>query len=232
MTIRPQHIGAVAVPPRHVLFINHPGRNRGIVPDCNIFGRNPVFGFGNMEGIRQDQIGRRLDEALDLLSRQVGIFTITGIVPSVIGGFQYQPGGVEHLICGAPQRGQTDSDTLAGPDDFGMRIQQVHPGAIRSVTITGSRIMQHICALIGIQIKIDRVAEGFQIAHTSDSTGFFPGLVQRRQQHPRQDRDDRYMITLGFWILLAYSCLFFRNAFLVFRKSCWGFLNLSDQISE
>ena len=43
--------------------------------------------------------------------------------------------------------------------------------------------------------------------------------------------DDRYMITLGFGILLAYSCLFFRNVFLVFRKSCCGFLNLWDQIS-
>ena len=40
------------------------------------------------------------------------------------------------------------------------------------------------------------------------------------------------MITLGFWILLAYSCLFFRNVLLVFRKSCCGFLNLSDPKSE
>ena len=49
---------------------------------------------------------------------------------------------------------------------------------------------------------------------------------------PGCDCDHSYMITLGFKILLAYSCLFFRNVFLVFRKSCCGFLNLSDQISE
>ena len=39
------------------------------------------------------------------------------------------------------------------------------------------------------------------------------------------------MITLGFWFLLAYSCLFFRNVFLVFRKSyTWIFEFIKSKI--
>ena len=35
------------------------------------------------------------------------------------------------------------------------------------------------------------------------------------------------MITLGFWILLAYSCLFFRIVFLGFKKFCTWFFEFT-----
>ncbi len=69
-------------------------------------------------------------------------------------------------------------------------VQLKNAGAILNVS-AGIRT-QNDPVLIVLCIQSDADADLLKLVDAVDRSGFFPGLVQGRQQHRRQNRNDRY----------------------------------------
>ena len=65
------------------------------------------------------------------------------------------------------------------------------PGGSGSIAGNHAGIRRN-AAVVVIEIKYEPGADGLEIIGATDAAGAFPCLIQRRQQHSRQNRDDRY----------------------------------------
>ena len=98
---------------------------------------------------------------------------------------------------------------LIHPGDEGIVVARTTPGEELKILPlrTPVRNLRSVRNPVGIVVEIEeqRRSHLFQIAGTLDGSGPIPRLVQRRQQHRRQNCDDRYFIDLRKYFF--YVCL-------------------------